>query len=491
MNPSIYEINTRVWIKRFGSEGKSSGVSSVPESYWESLADKGMNYIWLMGVWKICESTIRKYCLKEGAVKDSFKTALTDFHESDVIGSPFAVDRYDVYPGIGTIDEIISLRSVLNRLGMRLILDFIPNHFSADTSLIRTNPDIFLEVSEDFFQHDSLTFYKPQEKTNRFYAHGKDPYYPAWEDTIQVNYFNPDARRYMGELLLRLADICDGVRCDMAMLALNDIFGNTWSGVVQHMGYAAPKSEFWIDAIQAVKEKNPDFKFIAEVYWDLEWRLQQMGFDYTYDKTLLDRIHGNDIEGVRNHLKAETVYQKKSLRFIENHDEERAVTVFGEEKSMAAAVVASTLYGMRFYHDGQWEGKRIRLPVQLGREPVENVNSRIHRFYNKLLEITHHSVFKDGEWILLETYPAWDGDDTFQRVLAWLWRDGTEKRLVAVNLSESVSTCRVVLNFPDLPERFDLTDFLNDRSYERTAEEVANPGLYIELGGYGSHIFAF
>src|SRR5207302_3088107 len=119
--------------------------------------------------------------------------------------------------------------------------------------------------------------------------------------------------------------------------------------------------EFWTDARAAV----PDLLLIAEVYWDLEWRLQQLGFDFTYDKRLYDRLLHSPARDVAAHLTADDDYQRRSVRFIENHDEPRSASVF-EDRVTAAAVVMSTVQGMRFYYDGQFEGRRVHVPVQLG-----------------------------------------------------------------------------------------------------------------------------
>ena len=169
----------------------------------------------------------------------------------------------------------------------------------------------------------------------------------------------------MTDILLRLTDVCDGVRCDMAMLPLNNVFHNTWLGVLNKHGFVRPDTEFWKDAISVVKRKNPEFIFLGEAYWDLEWNLQQVGFDYTYDKRLTERLAANDLSGVRAHLHAEKSFQLKSVRFLENHDEQRAVTKFGKHRSLAAATVISTIQGMKFYFDGQFEGKKNKLAVQL------------------------------------------------------------------------------------------------------------------------------
>ena len=119
-----------------------------------------------------------------------------------------------------------------------------------------------------------------------------------------------------------IADRCDGVRCDMAMLLLPEVIARTWGGRSQPADGAAPvEAPFWPEAIAAVQTRRPDFLFLAEVYWDLEWELQQEGFDYTYDKRLYDRLRAGDAAGVRAHLSAGLDFQRRCARFLENHDE--------------------------------------------------------------------------------------------------------------------------------------------------------------------------
>lgn len=133
---------------------------------------------------------------------------------------------------------------------------------------------------------------------------------------------------------------------------------------------------------------------MAEGYWDLEWELQQQGFDFCYDKRLYDRLERENAESVRLHLCAELGYQDKLLRFLENHDEPRAAEVFSQEKEQAAALVTATLPGARLFHEGQFEGRKVRLPVFLGRRPEEPVNEGLEHFYTKLLKAINRPVFR-------------------------------------------------------------------------------------------------
>src|SRR5208283_3377721 len=189
---------------------------------------------------------------------------------------------------------------------------------------------------------------------------------------------------------------CDGVRCDMAMLLLNEIFERTWGNRAGQQ----PAAEYWIDLISAIRKAHPDFLFMAEVYWDLEWELQQQGFDFCYDKRLYDRLEQDTAESVRLHLCADLAYQGKLVRFIENHDEPRAAATFSPAKERAAAVTVSTLTGARLFHEGQFEGRKVRLPVFLGRGPDEPTDESLQAFYGRLLAAINAPVFRDGQWRL-------------------------------------------------------------------------------------------
>ncbi len=145
-------------------------------------------------------------------------------------------------------------------------------------------------------------------------------------------------------------------------------------------------TNYWTTVIAAVKAKWPEFRFIAEAYWDLEWELQQQGFDYCYDKKLYDRMEKGDAESVRLHLLADRSYQEKMVRFIENHDEPRAAATFGGGKDRAAAVAILTLPGAKLLYEGQFEGRKVRLPVFLGRCPAEPADQDLAAFYGRLLE---------------------------------------------------------------------------------------------------------
>ncbi len=485
-NPKLYEINTRVWIKRFGNNVK---LSDIPDNYFKQLTDKGMNIIWLMGVWKTSQAIAEECCFTADLIL-SYNKALPDWGKKDVSGSPFAIDVYEVNPQLGTFDDLKILKKRLNKLGLKLFLDFVPNHFSSGSSLIKSNPELFLKGDEELLENDPSTFFKPDKTKSVIYTHGRDPFFPAWIDTIQLNYFDQRTRDYMTQTLLKISDYCDGVRCDMAILTLNNVFKNTWLGVLNKAGYESPETEFWETAIKRVKEKAKDFIFLAEAYWELEWELQQIGFDFTYDKKLTDRLVANEISEVKLHLNADISFQEKSARFLENHDEQRTLTSLGTQRSLAAAVLISTIPGMKLYFDGQFEGKRIRLPVQLGREPMEKPTQMVVDFYNRLLPILKNRIFIDGEFYKLETNATGKSNNTSENIFAFMWKLESEMWVVAINYSDTTSQCRIIFDPETNKAKVNLIDHITGDKYIRKVEEIKSNGLYVELKSYRSHIFS-
>jgi hypothetical protein len=221
----------------------------------------------------------------------------------------------------------------------------------------------------------------------------------------------------------------------------------------------------------------------------LEWDLQQQGFDFCYDKRLYDRIEHENAESVRLHLCADLAYQQKLLRFLENHDEPRAAAVFSPEKERAAAVTISSLPGARLFHEGQFEGRKVRLPVFLGRRPAEPVDELVQDFYAKLVAAINAPIFREGEWKLC-VRSGWPDNPTFQNLVAWSWVKDDDRRLIVVNLSDSGAQARVQVPWSEVSgQTWRLADGLSNSGYDRDGNDLLSHGLYVELGPWGCHFF--
>jgi alpha amylase-like protein len=480
-HPHLYEINTWPWLERLSREaGRLITLGTVPDLEWDRLGARGFDVVYLMGVWR--RSAFGRHVARsEPALFAAYDAALPGWGVGDVVGSAYCVSGYDPDPRVGTAGDLHAVRQKLHARGMELMLDFIPNHVGFDHPWIATHPDRFVNGTEKAFRHNPSAFRLVELPSGevRFIACGRDPYFTPWTDVAQLDYTNPDTRSAMILALQTVAQHADGARCDMAMLVLSDVFSSTWRSLT--LG-APPAREFWADARAAV----PGFTLLAEVYWDLEWRLQQLGFDFTYDKRLYERLLHGPARDVRGHLRADAAYQARSARFIENHDEQRSASAFGPRVT-AAAVVMSTLQGLRFYYDGQFEGRRVRAPVQLGVERHEPVDEHLSAFYSRLLSCIDASIFHDGEWRLCDVA----GDGTSGELLAWRWAASGDVRLVVVNVGGMRAEGHVEIA-AELPagDAFTFVDLLDGHRYEWTRVTLVRRGLYIRLEGGQAHIFS-
>ncbi|UCG14314.1 MAG: alpha-amylase [Deltaproteobacteria bacterium] len=483
-NPVIYEINTLVWLHELSKGGHDRiTLATVPPNEWDAIASLRVDGVWFMGVWQRSPESARIAQEHQG-LQGEYRRALPDFNQEDVVGSPYSIYRYEVSDDLGGAAGLATARAALAQRDIRLILDFVPNHMALDHAWVFEHPEYLIQGDSEDLEEKAEEFFQTGE---RVFAHGRDPYFPPWTDTVQLNGFHAGLRQALIETLRYILDQCDGLRCDMAMLLLNRIFEQTWG---QRAG-DRPALEFWSQVLNGVREKHPSALFMAEAYWDLEWELQQLGFDYCYDKRLYDRLASDTARSLRLHLLADLGYQQKLVRFIENHDEPRAASTFGSTRSRLAALTIATLPGATLLHEGQLEGRQVKLPVQLRRRPPEHTDLNLHAFYRKLLEVINAQVFRDGEWRLCEPTEG-QGGDGHSSLVAWCWAKGRERWVIVVNMSNSNAQGRVHLPWGELAgQQWQLTDHLRGEAYERNGDEMRYQGLYVALGAWGFHCLRF
>lgn len=482
--PSLYQINTRVWLTELSRTlGKRATLDDIADAELNHLAEMGFDWVWLLSVWQTGPAA-RAISRSNPQWGREFAETLPDLRDEDIAGSGFAIQGYTVHHDLGGTAALARLRQRLQKHGLKLMLDFVPNHMAPDHPWIDVHPEYFVQGSEADLAREPHNYCRVQTKNGPLVlAYGRDPYFDGWPDTLQLNYGNPALRQAMIGELERIARQCEGVRCDMAMLLLPEVFARTWNIAAQ---------PFWPTATQRVRERVPGFCFMAEVYWDLEWTLQQQGFDYTYDKRLYDRLREGHARPVREHFHAGLDFQNKSARFLENHDEPRAAATFPAKVHEAAAVITFFSPGLRFFHQGQFEGRTKRISPHLARAPEEPVDQGLTQFYHRLLTVLHDPAVRYGRWQLLECKPAWDGNWTWDCfvVYAWTGKDG-EKRLIAVNYSDHQSQCSIALPWPDLEgHSWQLQDQLSVVDFERNGDELAARGLYLDMPAWAYHVFA-
>jgi hypothetical protein len=478
--PVVYEVDTWPWLSDLRRRlGAAATLADLPAAVWDDLAPEGADAVWLMGVWERSPAGL-DIARQDGALQRGFRAALPDLAPDDVVGSPYCVRRYVADSRLGGPAGLSAARAELTLRGLRLILDYVPNHVAPDHPAVRAHPEWFVSgTAQDYAAAPGAWF----DNGGRVLAHGRDPYFPPWPDVVQFNAFRREVREATVDVLGDILDQCDGVRCDMAMLLTNEVFGRTWG---EHVG-PAPAEDFWPGVIGRVRRRHPGAVLIAEAYWDMEWTLQQHGFDFCYDKRLYDRLAHENADAVRKHLGAGRDYQRRLVRFIENHDEPRAAAAFPGGRDHAVAVAIATLPGATLWHDGQLDGRRVQLPVFLSRRPVEPVDEELRRFYRRLLGVA--GDLRRGKWMLLDCR-GWPDNPTHQDLLAWAWHAELPHHLVVVNLSGHGSQARMPLPWPCLRRgRWRLADLLDGQMYDRDGDELVDPGLYVDLPPWGAHVF--
>ncbi len=482
--PTLYQVNTRAWMTGLERElGRPATLDDVPDAELDRFSRLGLDWIWLLSVWSTGQAS-REISLADPALLAEMRATLPDLRPEDVPGSGFAITGYQVHDRLGGDVALARFRQRLRQRGLRLMLDFVPNHTALDHPWAKEHPEYYIQGTESNGARAPGSYHRLKApRGDLLLAHGRDPYFPPWTDTLQLNYGNPATREAMIGELLKIASQCDGARCDMSMLVEPGVFQRTW-GVTP-----AP---FWPDAIARTRQRNPDFCFLAEVYWGMEQALQQRGFDYTYDKELYDRVRAGQAGRIREHLSAAPGYQRKLARFLENHDEPRAAAIFSPDQHRAAALVTYLAPGMRFFQQGQFEGRRVRLPAQLDRAPAEEVDAALAHFYQELLRLLRRSETRHGDWRLLDCLPAGPGDDSCASILCHFWeeRSLSQRLLVAVNYSSYGSRCHVRPPLEQGRSNGWVLRELTDDGAESRKIDADQDGFYLALQPWQYHAFA-
>src|SRR5436190_21177462 len=225
-HPSLYQVNTRVWLGELGRRiGRPASLDDAPDAELDALAALGFDWLWPLGVWQTGAAG-RAVSWANPEWQREYRELLPDCAEADVTGSPFAVQQYTVHADFGGDAALARLRARLATRGIQLLLDFVPNHTALDHPWVRQHPEYYVGGSENDLERESQNWFRPPH--HGVMAHGRDPYFPGWPDTAQLNYHDAGLRAAMIESLQRIADRCDGVRCDMAMLLLPDVIARTW-----------------------------------------------------------------------------------------------------------------------------------------------------------------------------------------------------------------------------------------------------------------------
>jgi hypothetical protein len=483
-NPLVHEINTWVWLADLSARyGRRVTLADVPDNVWDDVAGPGIDVVWLMGVWQRSRAGAAIARI-DPVMAAAQRAALPDVADADIVGSAYCIRDYVVDDHLGGEAGLAVARKALAARGVAVVLDFVPNHIAPDHPWATEHPEWIVGGTRADLEADPSSFLAIGDAV---LARGRDPYVPAWPEVLQLDASCPDVRAAAAAVVTSIAERCDGVRCAMAMLVLDDVFARTW-GERASGGTPDGGRGYWPTVIEAARAQHPGFVFWAEAYWDLEARLVEQGFDACYDRRLFDRlVHGAPAWSIRDHLRADQADQAHTLRFVENHDEPRVAAVLPAPAARAAAVVALTLPGVALVHEGQEVGRQVRVPVTLGRRPVEEPDAEGAAWYGALRAALGGGM-RRGTWAMASV-EGWPDNRSCEHLVAWTWSSADAEHLVVVNLSaddkadgrirlEGMSAAPVVL-----------TDLLTGERFLRDGATAGTDGLYVALPPSGAHVF--
>lgn len=470
----LYELNIRTWNAECTAElGRQATLDDLPNSFLDRLVEDGFTWFYLVGAWQ-CGPRAQAVALADHQLREYLRSVLPDFTDNDICGSPFAPMAYEVCPLLGGEAALARLRERARAAGLSLMLDFVPNHIGLDHPWVNAHPDWCIRADAGALAAYPDAFVRIGD---HIFAHGRDPYFAPWRDTIQLDYSQPALQEAMITTLSSVAARCDGLRCDVAMLLLPDVFASTWRRSMP---------PFWRRALDRVRAEHPGTVFMAEVYWNREWELQQAGFDFTFDKLLYDRLLSGDAESIRAHLRAAADYQNHCLRFLENHEEQRAASRFAHpDHHRGALLLTGMVPGMLLCHHGQEDGRRLHASLQACRRPVEEGSDAHRTAYHELMRLLSEPARHDGTWQLLE--PANEGG---RNLIGCLWSLPVHHSLLLVVNASWQPVSGALQAGPLAARDCQIQDFLNGGgSTTWRAEDLRQDGFPITLPPWGARAF--
>ena len=200
--PALYQLNTRVWLTELSRGlGRPATLDDIPDAALDQFAALGLDWVWMLSVWQTGPAG-QRISRSNPEWRKEFEETLPDLREEDIAGSGFAIAGYVVHEALGGDAALARLRERLRKRGLRLMLDFVPNHTGLDHSWVEDHPEYYVAGTElDLARTPDNYTWARRTRGDLLLAHGRDPYFPGWPDTLQLNYGNPATQEAMaGEL---------------------------------------------------------------------------------------------------------------------------------------------------------------------------------------------------------------------------------------------------------------------------------------------------
>jgi glycosidase len=183
--PALYQVNTRVWLTELSRLlGRPATLDDIPDAALDQFAALGFDWVWMLSVWQTGAAGRQASRTNPGWRKE-FEETLPDLCDDDIPGSGFAITGYVVHEALGGDAALARLRERLRQRGLRLMLDFVPNHTGLDYPWVEDHPEYYVAGTElDLARTPQNYVWARRKRGDRLLAHGRDPYFPGWPDTL-------------------------------------------------------------------------------------------------------------------------------------------------------------------------------------------------------------------------------------------------------------------------------------------------------------------
>ncbi len=366
-------------------------LDEIPDEALATLAHRGINSLWLIGVWERSRAskTIKQLC-----------------GNRDAVASAYSLFDYTIADDLGGEPAYINLRDRAYHHGIRLASDMVPNHMGIDSPWVIEHPEWFIsrqdtpypaysfngpDLSHDgrveikiedhyFEQSDAAVVFRRRDKASgetRYIYHGNDGTSFPWNDTAQLDYLNPAVREQVIQTILHVARLFPVIRFDAAMTLAKRHFHRLWfpgpgsSGAIPSRAeYGMSQAEFdrcmphefWREVVDRVAAEVPGTLLLAEAFWLMEgYFVRTLGMHRVYNCAFMVMMRDEDNAKyrsvIKNTLEFDPDIMKRYVNFMSNPDERTAVDQFGTgDKCFGVAVMMSTLPGLPMFGHGQIEG---------------------------------------------------------------------------------------------------------------------------------------
>lgn len=541
-----------VWLSQLSEKyGRPiTKLDQIPDEELDFLASAGFTGLWLIGLWErsTASARIKQIC-----------------GNPEAAASAYSLDDYDIANELGGWDALNNLRTRAWKRGIRMASDMVPNHTGMDAKWVAERPELFMQTRDcpfpgyDFngenLSHDSRIsiflenhYYSKSDCAvvfkrvdnysgdTRYIYHGNDGTGMPWNDTAQIDFLNPAAREEVIQKILHVARNFPIIRFDAAMVLAKKHIQRLWYPEPGKGGDIASRSrfavsrdefekripeEFWREVVDRCAKEIPDTLLLAEAFWMMEgYFVRTLGMHRVYNSAFMNMLKREDNEKYRTTIKNTIEFDpeilKRYVNFMNNPDEETAVTQFGKgDKYFGVCTMMIAMPGLPMFGHGQIEGFEEKYGMEYRRayrnEQVDDGLVTRHR----------HEIFPlmKKRWLFagvenFRLYDFWENGRVNENVFVWSNRAGNERALIFYNNKYEQATGWIKMSAASLEKKDDGTKELAQRSvaeslaltvrdgrfcvmqeqrsglwYIRTTREIFEQGFFAHLNGFQTQVF--